>query len=289
MVIAKDTPNFIANHIGLYGVMQIFRAWTAGGFTIEEIDAITGPAIGRPKSATFRTVDIAGIDVLAHVIRNLAERLPDDESRALFTLPPVVEELVARGWIGAKAGQGFYKKDADGEILTLDPASMTYRPKQSARLRVARCGACHRGSGGAGRQAVRVGKDKVGAFLRDTLGPTLVYTARVTPDIAHSIDDVDRAMRWGFGWELGPFETWDAIGVAAVADACQLTCRHPSSPGVADGASRAAARNSPRRVAPFGKTASSRHCRWCGRRVPGCRFCAPRRSARRGRRNPGPA
>ena len=134
VVIAKDTPNFIANHIGLHGVMQIFRAWTAGGFTIEEIDAITGPAIGRPKSATFRTIDIAGIDVLAHVVRNLAERLPDDESRTLFTLPPVVEDLLARGWIGAKAGQGFYKKGADGEILTLDPASMTYRPKQSARL-----------------------------------------------------------------------------------------------------------------------------------------------------------
>ena len=260
VVIAKDTPNFIANHIGLHGVLQIFRAWTAGGFTIEEIDAITGPAIGRPKSATFRTVDIAGIDVLAHVIRNLAERLPDDESRALFTLPPVVEELVARGWIGAKAGQGFYKKGADGEILTLDPASMTYRAKQSARL----------GALDAARAvedpAARVAKlfasaDKVGAFLRDTLGSSLVYTARVTPDIAHSIDDVDRAMRWGFGWELGPFETWDAIGVAAVADACQLTAPPPLvARALADGAFRpAAAGNSPAGGSlPSGKTASSR-------------------------------
>src|SRR3954451_920554 len=134
VVIAKDTPNFIANHLGLHGVMQVFRALASGEYTIEEIDAITGPAIGRPKSATFRTIDIAGLDVLAHVARNISERLDDPDDRALFAVPPIVEEMVRCGWTGAKSGQGFYKKTGDGEILTLDPASMEYRPSQPARL-----------------------------------------------------------------------------------------------------------------------------------------------------------
>src|SRR5262245_34540158 len=114
--------------------MQIFRALATGEYTIEEIDAITGPAIGRPKSATFRTMDIAGIDVLAHVARNLADRLESPEDRRIFELPPVVTALVERGWVGAKSGQGFYRKRADGEIETLDPSTMEYRQKQPARL-----------------------------------------------------------------------------------------------------------------------------------------------------------
>ena len=134
VVVARDTPNFIANHLGLYGLMQIFREMARGDYTIEEIDAITGPAIGRPKSATFRTMDIAGIDVLAHVSRNLAERLESPEDRAMFELPPLVAALIERGWVGAKAGQGFYKRTPDGEILTLDPHTMEYRPKASPRL-----------------------------------------------------------------------------------------------------------------------------------------------------------
>jgi 3-hydroxyacyl-CoA dehydrogenase len=214
VVIAKDTPNFIANHIGLYGVIRILRAWVEGGYTIEEIDAITGPAIGRPKSATFRTMDIAGIDVLAHVARNLAERLTSEEDRAAFTLPPIVDRLIANGWIGAKAGHGFYKKDPSGEILTLDPSSMTYRAKQSARLPSIDAARAIENVGERTRK-LYAGDDKVGRFLRETLGPTLAYTARVAPEIAHSPADVDRAMRWGFGWELGPFELVDALGDAA--------------------------------------------------------------------------
>lgn len=205
VVIAKDTPNFIANHLGLYGVMQIFRALESGDYTIEEIDAMTGPAIGRPKSATFRTMDIAGIDVLAHVARNLAERLDSAEDRRAFELPPLVASLVEKGWVGAKSGQGFYKKDASGEILTLDPKTMEYRPKQPARLP----------SLDAARsiddlrervQRLMNGDDKVGRFLRATLAPTLDYAERVAPEIAHERGDVDKAMRWGFGWDLGPFE-----------------------------------------------------------------------------------
>jgi len=224
VVIAKDTPNFIANRIGLFGVMQVFRAWTktSGEYTIEEIDAITGPAIGRPKSATFRTMDLAGIDVLAHVARNLAERLSTDEDRAAFALPPVVEVLLEKGWVGAKAGQGFYKKDSSGEILSLDPATLTYKPKSSTRL-PALDNARAIEDTAARIKTLFNADDRVGRFLRDTLGRTLVYAARVTPDIAHSIDDVDRAMRWGFGWDLGPFETWDAIGVDRVVLACAVS------------------------------------------------------------------
>jgi 3-hydroxyacyl-CoA dehydrogenase len=206
VVVAKDTPNFIANHLGLFGVMQIFRALETGHYTIEEIDAMTGPAIGRPKSATFRTMDIAGIDVLVHVARNLGERLEREEDRAVFTIPRFVEALVARGTVGAKSGAGFYKKQADGQILTLDPATLEYRPKQSARLPSLDAARAIEDPA----ERIRVlynGKDKVGAFLRETLGKTLEYAARVAPDIAHSPEDVDRAMRWGFGWELGPFET----------------------------------------------------------------------------------
>ena len=218
VVLAKDTPNFIANHIGLYGVTQVLRALDSGQYTIEEIDAITGPAIGRPKSATFRTMDIAGIDILAHVAKNLR-----------FELPPLIGALVERGWVGEKAGQGFYKREkgkSGSEILTLDPAAMSYRPKQSARLPALDAARSIEDV----RERIKtlyLGKDKVGQFLRDTLGPTLRYTARVWPEIAYSIDDVDRAMQWGFGWELGPFEIIDAIGArhifgddqAALADA----------------------------------------------------------------------
>jgi len=233
VVVAKDTPNFIANHLGLYGLMQImgtlnFSAEGASAeklsvpFTIEEIDAITGRAIGRPKSATFRTMDIAGIDVLVHVARNLAERLDDERHRQIFTLPPFVETLVGRGSVGAKAGEGFYKKDASGEILTLDLATLEYRAKQPAKLPSIDAARSIEDTGERLR-TLFMGKDRVGQFLRETLGPTLLYAARVAPQIAHSLDDVDRAMRWGFGWDLGPFEMWDAIGVRTVVDACGIT------------------------------------------------------------------
>ena len=200
VVVAKDRPNFIANHIGVYGVAQVLRALQSGAYTIEEIDAITGPVLGRPKSATFRTMDIAGIDVLSHVAKNLGLELP------------LIEALVGRGWIGDKAGQGFYKRDkATKEILTLDPGTLTYRPKQPARLPSLDAARAIEDPG-ARIKTLFLGRDNVGQFLRDTLAPTLVYTARVAPDIAYSIDDIDRAMQWGFGWELGPFEILDAIG-----------------------------------------------------------------------------
>ena len=219
VVVAKDAPNFIGNHIALYGVAAMLQALSGGHYSIEEIDAITGPAIGRPGSATFRTMDIAGVDVLAHVMRNLHERLAEAHDRDAFVAPPFVAQMIERGQLGEKTGKGFYERrkgsGGESEIWTLDWQTLEYRPKQAARI----------GSIEAGKsiddlaERVRMlfhSQDKAGQFLRETLAPTLVYTARVTPDIAHSIDDVDRVMRWGFGWELGPFELFDTIGVREV-------------------------------------------------------------------------
>jgi 3-hydroxyacyl-CoA dehydrogenase len=224
VVLAKDTPNFIANHIGLYGVARTLEALATGTYTIEEIDSITGPALGRPGSATFRTMDIAGIDVLAHVMRNLNERLATEADRAAFAVPPLVAALIDKGALGEKSGKGFYerRKGAGGEseIWTLDPPSLEYRQKQSARIASIEAGKSIDDVGERVRMLFNA-KDKAGEFLRATLAPTLVYTARVTPDIAYSIDDVDRVMRWGFGWELGPFELFDAIGVKDVLAAAE--------------------------------------------------------------------
>jgi len=204
VVLAKDTPNFIGNHLALYGVMLTLKALESGHYTIEEIDAITGPALGRPKSATFRTMDIAGIDILAYVAQNLG-----------FQLPAFVQAMIAKGWVGEKAGQGFYKRiktPAGSEILTLDPATLEYRPKQPARIASIDAGKSIEDAGERIR-ALFNAKDRAGEFLRETLGPTLEYTAKVTPKIAYSPDDVDRVMRWGFGWELGPFAIMKAIGI----------------------------------------------------------------------------
>ena len=225
VVVAKDTPNFIANNIGLYGVMRSLEVLASRSFTIEEIDAMTGPIVGRPKSATFRTMDITGLDVLTHVASNLAERLKNEADWRVFSLPPFVQEMVKRGWVGEKAGQGFYRKQTGSngsEILTLDPATLEYRPRQSPRLGALDAAGSIEDPGERIR-TLFLGRNRVGDFLRATLGSTLIYTARVTPTIAHSVDDVDRAMRWGFGWELGPFETWDAIGIENVLDACGIS------------------------------------------------------------------
>ena len=225
VVVAKDTPNFIGNRIGLFGVMRVLEQLADGAFTIEEIDAMTGPAIGRPRSATFRTLDIAGLDILAHVAANLAERLENAEERAAFAPPRLVADLVERGWIGSKAGAGFYRKQkagGDSEILTLDPGTMDYRARRSPRLPALDAASAIEDHGERIRTLFQ-GRDRVGEFLRATLAPMLAYAAEIAPAIAHSIDDVDRAMRWGFGWELGPFEIWDAIGIDAVLEAAGRT------------------------------------------------------------------
>ena len=224
-VVAKDTPNFIGNRIALHGVMLAIRALESGRWTVDEVDAITGPALGRPKSATFRTMDIAGLDVLAQVCRNLYERLPPGE-RDVFAPAPLLEALVSRGWLGEKAGRGFYtrQRTASGEteILALDPATMIYRSRGRQRLPALEASRSIEKVSDRVR-ALFNAPDSVGAFLREAVAPTLVYAARVAPEIAHSIDDVDRVLRWGFGWDLGPFELIDAIGREPVVDAWRAT------------------------------------------------------------------
>ena len=226
VVIAKDTPNFLANRIGTYAMLNVLKQMQALDMTVEEVDACTGPAIGQPKSATFRTADIVGLDVLVHVVRNIYDNIPNDESREMWRVPAFVEEMMKRGWLGDKTGGGFYKrvkKGGDSEILTIDWQKMEYRPRIKAKF----------GSIEAGKQIeetrerVRAlagpgmdGKgDKANRFLWSCLSENCLYAARRAPEIANSVVDVDRAMRWGFAWELGPFEIWDAIGVARMAEA----------------------------------------------------------------------
>jgi 3-hydroxyacyl-CoA dehydrogenase len=221
VVLARDTPGFIANHVALYGVLRAIEALERGKYTVEEIDAITGPVLGRPKSATFRTLDIAGLDVLALVIATLRERLPGRQGDA-FRTPPLLSRLIEAGAIGEKAGRGFYRrvKGAGGasEIQALDPTTLDYRPAAPVRLPSLEAARAIEPLPDRVR-ALFAGRDRVGDFLRRTLPPFLIYTARVAPDIAFSPDDVDRVLQWGFGWELGPFELVDAIGIREVLDA----------------------------------------------------------------------
>jgi 3-hydroxyacyl-CoA dehydrogenase len=198
VVVAKDVPGFIANRIGMFGLMRVLEAIASGGYTIEEADAMTGQAIGRPKSATFRTLDIAGLDVMAHVARTLG-----------MSLPPFVEAMLEKGLLGAKAGAGFYRKSGD-DILTLDLRTLDYRAAQAVQLPSLDAAKGIDDVGERVRTLYR-GADRAGAFLRATLGPTLEFVEQIAGEIAHSRDDVDKAMKWGFGWELGPFETLAAL------------------------------------------------------------------------------
>ncbi len=227
VVIAKDTPNFIANRIGTFALLNAFQKMQELELTVEEVDLLSGPVIGWPNSATFRTLDIVGLDVLVHVIRNLYDNVTDDESRELYRVPPLMEEMMRRRWLGEKTGSGFYKRvkgSGESEILTLDWQKMEYRPRQRAKFSSIEAAGTIESTRerlpalvkGALDQTVA---DKASRFLWSTLSATCLYAARRVPDIAERIVDVDRAMRWGFGWELGPFEVWDAIGVARMAQA----------------------------------------------------------------------
>ena len=237
VVIAMDSPNFIGNHLALHGAAAVLAKVAAGEYTIEEIDAMTGPALGRPNSATFRTLDLAGVDILGHVVRNLHERLTDDTARRTFVLPQFVERMLERGMTGEKAGQGFYKRvkteGGESQILTLDPSTLEYRPRQAPRLPSLETSASIADVGERIRTLFN-GGDRVGRFLRETLAPALLYAARVTPQIASSPDDVDRVMRWGFGWELGPFEIADAIGIDRVLEVAREVAPELAAAGVPD-------------------------------------------------------
>ncbi|HUC53014.1 MAG TPA: 3-hydroxyacyl-CoA dehydrogenase NAD-binding domain-containing protein [Candidatus Cybelea sp.] len=225
VVVAKDTPNFIANRIGTFSMLNVLRLMGTLGMTVEEVDACTGPAVGWPKSATFRTADIVGLDVLVHVVKNIYETAPNDESRESYKIPALIEEMVKRGWLGDKTGQGFYKKvkgEGEKEIWTLDVNTMEYRPRQKARFASLEMGRAIEDT----RERLRalVGPvlegqkgDKAQQFLWGSLSEMCCYAALRVPEISDHLVDVDRALRWGFAWELGPFEILDAIGVKAFA------------------------------------------------------------------------
>ena len=216
VVPAKDRPNFIANRIGTFGALYTIKTMLDDGYSIEEVDKMTGPAVGRPKSATFRTFDLVGLDVFTHVIKNLYEALPEDEERDMFVVPGVLAEMVQRGLLGNKTKAGFYRKQkGEGdkrEIWTLDTATLDYRPSQKVKLPALDV-AKNVEDLPERIKGLVWSKDRTGAFLWKTMSRTLTYAAKRIPEIADNVVEVDRAMRWGFGWELGPFEVWDAIGV----------------------------------------------------------------------------
>ncbi len=212
IVYAHDRPNFIANRIGSYSSRKALQLMLDHGLTIEEVDALTGPAIGHPRSATFRTIDIVGLDTVIHVSENSYHNLPEDEERDVFVVPSLFREMAKRGWLGEKSGAGFYKR-VEGEILALDHTTMDYRPRRKAAFPTVDAVKSIEDPGKRLRQLLAA-PDKAGRFLWELTSSILVYAVRRVPEIADDIVNVDRAMRWGFAWEHGPFETWDLLGVA---------------------------------------------------------------------------
>lgn len=221
IVRANDRPNFIANRIGVFVHLATLEIMQEESLSIEEIDALTGPAMGLPKSATFRTVDIVGLDVMAHVVKNLYESLPDDSERELFRIPTFMTRMIERNLLGEKTRQGFYKrvssKTGDGsEILTLDLATLEYRSRQKAEFNALDLTKRVEDT----RQRVRTlfeSPDRAGRFYQKLLGRTFHYAASRVPEISDDIVSIDQAMKWGFNWQCGVFELWDAIGVENIA------------------------------------------------------------------------
>jgi len=215
IVFAKDTSNFIANRIGTFGLFAVMRIMVDGGYSIEEVDRLTGPAIGRPKSATFRTADLVGLDTVIHIASNIAQRLHDDQERRAYTIPPFLQEMVKRGWLGEKAGQGFYKRvrgSEGSEVLVLDYKTMEYRPQQ--RVAFPSLDVIQGiEDPGERMRALAYAEDPAGRFIWQALRDSLWFAASRVPEIADDIISLDRATKWGFGWALGPFEIWDTLGV----------------------------------------------------------------------------
>ncbi|MGH9328311.1 MAG: 3-hydroxyacyl-CoA dehydrogenase NAD-binding domain-containing protein [Terriglobia bacterium] len=217
IVRAKDRPNFIANRIGTFFLLVVLRLMQEYGFSTEDIDALTGPVMGLPKSATFRLLDIVGLDVMARVVRNLQESLPEDERRDLFQLPDFMVHMIERKLLGEKTKGGFYKKvtspsESESEILTLDVSALEYRARRKPRfpaLDLARSIEDPRRR----IKALLKSPDPVGPFYQELLSHTFHYAASRIPEISDDVVSIDRAMKWGFNWECGPFELWDAVGL----------------------------------------------------------------------------
>ena len=217
-VLCKDTPAFIANRVGVYGIMALFHTVEEMGLTVEEVDKLTGPVLGRPKSATFRTCDVVGLDTLVHVANGLKANCPNDEEKALFELPSYVSKMVENGWLGSKTNQGFYKKvkneKGKSEILTLDLNTLGYRPAQKAKFATLEMTKSVDDLK-ARTKMLFAGKDRAGEFYRKLFGGLFAYVSNRLPEISDDLFKIDDALKAGFGWEIGPFETWDIIGVEA--------------------------------------------------------------------------
>ena len=215
-VVAKDTPAFIGNRVGTYSIMSLFHTVEELGMTVEEVDKLTGPVIGRPKSATFRTVDVVGLDTLVHVANGIRENVENDERAELFSLPSYINTMHENKWLGSKTGQGFYKKikkeDGSSEILTLDLNSMEYRANKRASFSTLEMTKSI--DNVADRFPVLIkGKDKAGEFFRKNFAGLFAYVQNRIPEITDELYKIDDAMRAGYGWEHGPFQIWDAVGV----------------------------------------------------------------------------
>lgn len=205
VVFAKDTPNFIANRIGTYGLLVTVREMNKSQLNVGEVDSLTGPLIGRPKSATFRTLDVVGLDTFAHVAHNVFQHV-EGEERELFTIPPFMEAMLEKGLYGSKAGKGFYKKEGK-EILQLNTDTLQYEPRQKFPLTDKSKGKKK------DMKALLYSSNREDQFLWNIISPVLLYSAHLVSQIADNIIDIDEAMRAGFGWKKGPFELWDELGV----------------------------------------------------------------------------
>ncbi|WP_438312380.1 3-hydroxyacyl-CoA dehydrogenase/enoyl-CoA hydratase family protein [Sporosarcina sp. FA9] len=210
VVVAKDTPNFIANRIGTYGLLVTLREMEKRGYSIGEVDSVTGTLIGRPKSATFRTLDVVGLDTFMHVAKNAYDKTEGDEQK-VFELPSFMKKMIDNGWIGAKAKQGFYIKKGK-EILELNPETLEYGPQK--KLQTPSIEMAKQQKGLANRvKSLVYANDRTGELLWNIIAPTLLYSAELNGEISDDIVAIDNAMKWGFGWQQGPFEIWDALGV----------------------------------------------------------------------------
>lgn len=215
VVFAKDTPNFIANRIGIFSVITVMRTMVEDGYKIEEVEQITGPVMGRPKSATFRTADLVGLDVMVHVANNIFQVLPGGKEKNSFQLPDFIHQMVKNQWLGQKTKQGFYKKvkrDGKEEILVMDYQGLDYRTQEKVKLPSLEMAKSIEDTGERIKSLV-TSPDRGGQFAWKTLKKTLLYSAEKIPEIADDVVNVDRAMKWGFNWEQGPFELWDTIGL----------------------------------------------------------------------------
>ena len=219
IVHAKDTPNFIGNRIGVFSMSVTFHTAIQQGLTVEEVDKLTGTIVGRPKSATFRTADVVGLDTMVNVSKTTYEKVVGDEEREMFAIPEILQKLVDDGRLGQKTKAGFYKKTEDG-ILSVDMKTGEYSPQKKVRFDGFRLAKDHTSTAGK-IKALATSDDKAGKFFWETMARGLIYSANRIPEISDDIVNIDNAIKWGFGWELGPFESWDAIGVQASVDRMQ--------------------------------------------------------------------